>query len=193
MSEPLLGTIALFGFNFAPRGWAFCQGQLLAISQNSALFSLLGTTYGGNGTTTFALPDLRGRVPMGQGSGPGLSPRVMGEVAGTESLSLVTANLPAHVHGVDLSSAVVNANVRNVPGNTRNPTGAFLAAEASGVTATYSNDGGATGTLAPGAITISNVPTNTTPAGSNIPIGIVQPYLVVNYCIALEGIFPSRN
>jgi len=100
MSQPFVGQISIFGFNFAPRGWAFCQGQLLSIAQNSALFSLLGTTYGGDGVTTFGLPDLRGRVPNGVGQGPGLANYVQGEVSGTESATLTVNNLAAHSHGV---------------------------------------------------------------------------------------------
>src|SRR5690606_5156315 len=98
MSEPFLGEIRMVGFNFAPRGWAFCQGQLLSIAQNSALFSLLGTMYGGNGTTTFALPDLRGRSPVGMGNGPGLTPITQGELAGTENVTLLSTQMPMHTH-----------------------------------------------------------------------------------------------
>src|SRR5499426_4244130 len=98
MSEPFLGQIQPFGFNFAPTGWATCDGQILSIAQHTALFSLLGTTYGGNGQTTFRLPDLRGRVPVHQGQGPGLSPYTLGEVTGTENVTLITTQIPAHNH-----------------------------------------------------------------------------------------------
>src|SRR5215510_14547912 len=100
MSEPFLGEIIMFGGNFAPRGWAKCQGQLMSISQNSALFSILGTTFGGDGVTTFGIPDLRGRSPLGDGTGPGLAPMVLGEIAGVESKTLLTTNMPAHNHAV---------------------------------------------------------------------------------------------
>src|SRR5439155_18983562 len=109
MSEPFLGEIRLFGFNFAPRGWAFCQGQLLPIAQNTALFSLLGTTYGGNGQTTFALPDLRGRVAVGFGQGPGLSNIDLGQVSGAETATLTQAQMPAHGHLASVSQAAASS------------------------------------------------------------------------------------
>ena len=117
-SEPFLGEISMSGFNFAPRGYAFCAGQLLSISQNTALFVLLGTTFGGNGQTTFALPDLRGRVPMGEGSGPGLTPKTLGEVSGAETTTLTTNQIPQHNHSLN---AVSDA------GDTSSPANAFLA------------------------------------------------------------------
>src|SRR3712207_3315813 len=104
MSEPFIGEIRMVGFNFAPRGWATCDGQLLSIAQNTALFSLLGTTYGGNGQTTFALPDLRGRAALHQGQGPGLTNRVIGEASGTETVTLTTNQMPSHSHGVNANS-----------------------------------------------------------------------------------------
>src|SRR5215207_9632471 len=103
MSEPFIGEIRMFGGNFAPRGWAFCEGQLLSIAQNTALFSILGTTYGGNGTTTFALPDLRGRVPIQPGQGPGLSPYTLGQMSGQENVTLLITNIPAHTHTLGAS------------------------------------------------------------------------------------------
>src|SRR5262245_64766586 len=118
MSEPFLGEIRMFGGNFAPRGWAFCNGQLLSIAQNTALFSLLGTTYGGDGQTTFALPNLQGRFAMHWGNASGLSPRTLGEVSGTESVTLLTSQLPAHTHPV----AAISAD-----GNTESPVGAVWA------------------------------------------------------------------
>src|SRR3982751_6487214 len=104
MSNPFLGEIRMAGFNFAPRGWAFCAGQLLPISQNDALFALVGTTYGGDGQTTFGMPDLRGRVPINQGQGPGLSNYVMGQMSGTESVTLITAQIPPHSHAINAAS-----------------------------------------------------------------------------------------
>ena len=104
MSEPFVGEIRIFGFNFAPRGWALCAGQLLSISQNTALFSILGTNYGGNGTSNFGLPDMRGRIPLGSGQGPGLSPVAVGEQSGTESVTVVVSNMPVHRHGAGCAS-----------------------------------------------------------------------------------------
>lgn len=175
MSTPFVGQISLFGFPFAPSGWAQCNGQLMAISQNQALFALIGTTYGGNGVQTFGLPDLRGRVPLHYGNGPGLSPYVIGQVAGVEQVALTQANLPAHSHSAAL----------NVAAGTR---GAVPAAS------NYLE----TNTTVPPSPAPTLVPLN--PAGitvgltgSNQSFPILQPYLAVNYCIALQGIFPSRN
>jgi microcystin-dependent protein len=188
MSEPFLGQIMLVPYNFAPRGWAFCSGQILSIAQNTALFSLLGTTYGGNGQTTFALPDLRGRVPVSSGQGPGLSNYSLGQVSGTETTTLLITQMPQHTHGV----GPLTINAKSGPGNTRSPELALPAMEASGVTATYSNDGAPPNiTLSP--LAISAPPGTIQPTGGNQPFSIVQPYLTLNYCIALEGIFPSRN
>src|SRR5215211_4319727 len=118
MSEPFIGQIMLVPYNFAPRGWAFCAGQILPIAQNTALFSLLGTTFGGNGQTTFALPDLRGRAPIGQGQGPGLSNISLGEAAGTETVTLLSTNMPAHSHTVtcDGGGSSSLSPVANLPG-----------------------------------------------------------------------------
>jgi microcystin-dependent protein len=167
LSEPFLGEIRVFGFNFNPRGWAMCAGQLMPISQNTALFSLLGTQYGGNGQTTFALPDLQGRVAVGQGSGPGLSPYIIGEVAGSENVILSQSQLPAHIH---------TQPVTNSAGTTTRPHNSVPAAGGSYAAA---GDGGAF--------------VATSIAGSGSPVEILQPLLVLNYCIALVGIFPSRS
>ncbi|RKR25994.1 microcystin-dependent protein [Acidovorax sp. 93] len=181
MSNPFLGEIRMFGGTFAPAGWAFCNGQLIAISQNSALFALLGTTYGGNGQTTFGLPDLRGRVPMGQGQGPGLSYRNLGEVTGIENVTLLSTNLPAHTHTVSLSSpATTSLGTLMEPGP-----GAIPAA---------SNQRNAQ--YAPSASANTQLPVstgNTTSAGNNSPVSVMQPSLAVSFIIALQGIFPSRN
>ncbi len=174
MDSPFLGMIALFGFNFPPRGWAICNGQLLSISQNSALFALLGTIYGGNGVTTFGLPDLRGRVPLGVGQGPGLSNYVQGQVGGTENTTLVAANLPAHTHTVNASTDIASVG---------SPAGNSLGASARGGITPYVV--GNANQVAMGATTSS--------VGSNTAINNMQPYLTMNYCIALEGIFPSRD
>ncbi|MCC6536129.1 MAG: phage tail protein [Bryobacterales bacterium] len=166
--EPFIGQLMCVGFNFAPKNWALCAGQLLPIAQNTALFSLLGTQYGGDGRVTFALPDLRGRVPVGQGQGPGLSNYTIGEMAGTENVTLITSQMPQHTHAV-------NANAGD-------------AVEASPVNA-FPSAGGAYNTQAnttmnPGMAGI---------AGGNQPHPNQQPYLVLNWIIALSGIFPPRS
>ena len=172
-SEPFIGEIFMGGYNFAPRGYALCQGQLLSISQNTALFSLLGTTYGGNGQTTFALPDLRGRVPMGWGQGPGLSPNSLGQVSGTETVTLLVTQMPAHNHLV---------NAVSEPGDGSSPQGTFLANSGA-----LDKEYKATGTMV-------NMNANAVaPAGGSQPHSNMQPYLVLNIYIAIEGIFPSRN
>ncbi len=174
--EPFIGQLMLVGFNFAPKGWALCNGQLLSISQNTALFSLLGTTYGGDGITTFALPDLRGRSPIGFGQGPGLSNYVQGEASGTENTTLLVTNMPAHNHSI-----VAN----NGTGNTNSPEGAFLAGYGSAMPpeGPYTNASPNT-TLNPAAVGV---------AGQNQPFSILSPFLVLNWIIALEGIYPSRG
>jgi microcystin-dependent protein len=192
MSEPYLGMVILFPYNFAPRGWAFCNGQIMSIAQNTALFSLLGTTYGGNGQTTFALPDLRGRVPMSAGTGPGLSNRTLGELAGVENVTLVSTQMPVHTHNIT-HNLQAQANATTLPGTSRSPANALPALEAAGVTAVYNDQPIApNATLAAGAVSLTGAATAATAGGSQ-PFGIVQPYLVLNYCIALEGIYPSRN
>lgn len=174
--EPFIGMVGLFGFNFEPRGWAYCGGQILSIAQNSALFALLGTTYGGNGQTTFALPDLRGRVPIGQGQGPGLTPRTIGEVSGTETVTLLQSQMPAHNHPMTVSATI---------GTQNNPSEAFLAVATDLNEQAINVYGTTPNSIAnPQAIGI---------AGGTQPHQNMQPYLVMNYCIALEGIFPPRN
>lgn len=179
--EADLAMVFLFAGNFAPRGFASCEGQLLSISQNTALFSLLGTTYGGNGQTTFALPDLRGRTAVGQGQGPGLSPYVEGQMGGQETVTLTVSQLPAHNHSLNAYSG---------GGTTGAPAGAYLAAgpaTGSGPNATllktYASNPANT---ALGAVSIGN-------AGGNQPLPNLPPYLSMFYIIVLEGIFPSRN
>lgn len=172
MSEPFIGQIQTFGFNFAPRGWAFCDGQLLSIAQNNPLFALLGTTYGGDGRTTFGLPDLRGRVPLHEGTGPGLSPHPLGQRAGTES-----ATLHSHSQGTGKMRATAS------PANSNDPTGNSLA-----LGALYSTDAP---TVDMAADSVVNPDTDN--AGGGNSHDNMQPYLVLNTCIALVGIFPSRN
>lgn len=170
MAEPFLGQIALFPYNFAPQGWAFCNGQVMSIAQNSALFALLGTTYGGNGTTTFALPDLRGRVPVGFGQGPGLQSYSLGEQAGVEAVTLIQSQMPQHYHGVNCNTGDPD---QGGPGNNFLASGQVYAGAAS-----------------PGQ---AMNPAMLTPAGGSQPHENRPPFLALNYCIALQGIFPSRS
>ena len=191
MSQPFIGMIAIFPYTFAPKGWAFCQGQILSIAQNTALFSLLGTNFGGNGTTTFGLPDLRGRAPIGVGLGPGLSIIDLGQVSGLENMTLLANQMPTHTHTITLSNLTGVLHVRDGAGNSRTPVGNVPAVEAAGVTAMYSN-------AAPNALTAGSAVTvggtgTTDPAGQSLPFSIRNPYLGLNYCIALQGIYPSRN
>ncbi|QHS51741.1 phage tail protein [Edaphobacter sp. 12200R-103] len=176
MSDQYLGEIRPTAFNFAPVGWALCQGQILPISRYTALFSLLGTYFGGNGTTTFSLPDLRGRVGIGLGTGTGLSPYTIGESAGEENVSLTLNQIPLHSH---LASA--NAN----PGGNTSPQGSVW---------TQVNDGAGTSynDYAPPPPNVTMPPTTLSPTGGSQPMNILQPYLTLNYIIALEGIFPPR-
>ena len=172
VADNFLGEIRMVGFTFAPRGWAFCNGQLMPISQNTALFSLLGTTYGGDGQSTFALPDLRGRVPIHFGQAPGLSNYVQGEVTGTEAVTLTTNELPSHAHSV---APLTSKNEQT----TNRPDGAYPTV--GGIYASGQN---------------GNAPMAATPSaatGGNQPHPNLQPLLVVNFVIALTGIFPSRN
>ncbi|HEV7284221.1 MAG TPA: tail fiber protein [Kaistia sp.] len=199
MSEPFLGTVMIWAPNFAPRGWAFCQGQIMAISTNSALFSLLGVTYGGNGQTTFGLPQLAGRVPIGQGQSPGTSSYVLGETSGTESVTMTQANLPAHTHTALLSGLGVSIGATTANGTTTTPgtdkilaTGVAEAGGRAGTASIYADAGTSpTTTLAPATVTGGTIQVG--PTGSSIPFPVLQPYQVLNYVIALEGVFPSRN
>lgn len=175
-TEPFIGEIKIFGFNFAPQSYQMCSGQILSIAQNTALFSLLGTTYGGNGQTTFALPDLRGRVPVGFGSN-----YTLGEMSGMTSVSILTSNMPAHVHPA--TGISINVPVYEGGADTDSTVNALLANTSSGLYASATN-GSAAPVLASGV---------TGATGSSIPIGIENPYLTLNYSIALQGIFPSRN
>ena len=180
--QGFLGEIRLFAGNFAPRSWAFCEGQLLAISQNTALFSILGTTYGGDGRTTFGLPDLRGRAPVSQGTGPGLSTHRLGQRGGTEHETLNTTQLPSHHH--NLSTGVMTVGVEGKGTTTiETASGNFKG----NVTGGFRSVGGG-GTLANGAIQ-----GNSTNVGGNLSHTNMQPYLAIHYIVALQGTFPSRN
>ena len=169
MATPFLGQLMAVAFNFPPRGWAFCNGQILAINQNQALFALVGTYYGGNGTTNFALPNLQSRTPVGMGQGPGLSPYNIGQLGGEESHTITQSEMPQHIHFVSASSAAGSVAV---------PAGNLL-----GNSAMYINTP-LDSSLAPGFIANS---------GGSQPHTNLEPYLVINWCIALQGIFPSRN
>lgn len=171
--EAMMGEIKMFAGNFAPRGWAMCNGQLLQISQNSALFSILGTTYGGDGRTTFALPDLRGRVAVHAGSGTGLIRKQLGQSAGEETVNITIKNLPSHSHTVKAVAEVGDEGL---------PNGNLLASNSS-ANKSYS-------TLSANATMNKEMVENT---GGNLPVNNMQPYLTVNYIICIEGIYPSRN
>lgn len=170
MADPFVAEIRIFPFNFAPSGWAFCNGQLLPISQNTALFSLLGTIYGGDGKSNFSLPNMGGKAPMHPGQGAGLSQHDLGETGGSESVSLIEAEIPTHTHlfrGVDWV-----ANRRLAQGSTFGTGNTIFVTGAS-----------ANGTMANEALA---------PAGGDLPHNNMQPYLTLNFCIALQGVFPSR-
>jgi microcystin-dependent protein len=182
MSSPFVAEIRMFGFNFAPTGWATCDGQLLPISQNTALFSLLGTFYGGNGQSTFALPNLQGMVPINQGQGNGLSNRFLGETAGSENVTLLTTQIPIHSHTVNVTSAVGNV----ATSNTNQPAAPTKGNPVSGLTqGRYYSVGTANTTLNPA--------TAIAPNGSSLPHNNLMPYLTVLFCIALQGVFPPRS
>jgi microcystin-dependent protein len=177
MSSPFVGEIQIFGFNFAPVNWALCNGQTVPITQNSALFSIVGTTYGGNGVSTFALPDLQNRLPVHSGQGPSLSNYVFGQASGASSVALTQGQLPSHTHtaGSPVAAAATTAN----------PVGAFPAQAASGTP--YAATAGATmGGTKVAAPTLGL-------AGSGLPHNNLMPYQCVNFCISLYGVFPTRN
>jgi microcystin-dependent protein len=179
--ESFISQISMFANNFPPRGWAFCNGQILSIAQNTALFSLIGTTYGGNGQTTFALPNLQGRVPIHPGQLAGGSNYVLGETSGTENTTLTSSQMPAHTH----PTTVTIQSAASTQSPTTEPAGAVLVGGTTfGIFApapdgTAMNPGMATATVGV--------------AGSSQPVSILQPFLCINFCICLEGVFPSRN
>jgi microcystin-dependent protein len=173
MADPFVAEIRIFPFSFAPKGWAFCDGQLMPISQNTALFSLLGTTYGGDGKSTFALPDMQGNAPMHPGQGPGLSLHDLGETGGSETVTLLESEMPAHSHSLNASKADAIERV---------PTAQLPAKGVGGIVA-YA---------APGALTQLSF-TGLTPNGSSFPHNNMMPYLTLNFCIALQGVFPPRT
>ena len=172
MADPFVAEIRIFPFNFAPRGWAWCDGQLLPLSQNTALFSLLGTTYGGNGKSNFALPDLQGRAPMHPGQGPGLSLHDLGEVGGSETVTLLESEIPSHSHALNASAA---DGFDQSPVGNRMATGVGIGQYAT-----------------PGALTQLSA-LALSPAGGDQPHNNMQPYLTFYFNIALQGVFPPRT
>lgn len=175
-----MAEIRLFAGDFAPKNWALCAGQILNINTNQALFSLLGTTYGGNGQISFALPDLQGRAPMGTGRPPAVNTFVLGQMDGSNTTTAILTNLPAHTHAASGSFAV---SAYSDGGSVGSPTGAYLAA----LSGLYSNKP-ADSTLSPVSVSV-----NTGMTGSNAPISVQQPYLGINYIICMAGIYPSRS
>jgi microcystin-dependent protein len=172
MADPFVAEIRIFPFNFAPKGWAWCDGQLLPLSQNTALFSLLGTTYGGDGKSNFALPDLQGNAPMHPGQGPGLSLHDLGEVGGSETVSLLQSELPAHSHSYSVSGQIGISNTPPLQ----------LCAVGDGINL-----------YAPATNLTPMAPESLTPAGGAAPHNNMQPYLTFFFCIALQGVFPPRT
>ncbi|MEO6238347.1 MAG: tail fiber protein [Vicinamibacterales bacterium] len=187
--DPFVGQILWLPFTFPPRGYAFCQGQLLPISQNTALFSLLGTTYGGNGQTTFALPNLQGAAPVGFGQGPGLSDYVQGETGGSETVALSLAQMPSHTHPVGAAAGSIAC--KNGRGNQQTPAGNVPAIESTGVTATYGSAPTAA-TMQAGSVALGGTAAAAV-SGAGQGHENMQPYLTLNYCIALQGVFPPRS
>jgi microcystin-dependent protein len=174
MADPFVAEIRIFPFNFAPRGWAWCDGQLMPISQNTALFSLLGTTYGGDGRSTFALPDLQGRAPMHPGQGPGLSLHDLGETGGSETVSLLESEIPAHTHAFKTSADLPDS---------RTPDSTAVLARSSGANAYQTSTAGL----------VALDPQSLAAAGGDQPHNNMQPYLTFYFCIAMQGVFPPRT
>lgn len=173
--DPFVAEIRIFSFNFAPKGWAFCEGQLLPISQNTALFSLVGTYYGGDGKSTFALPDLQDSCAVGAGQGPGLTDRFLGEIGGAPFVTLLESEMPAHTHAFQGS---INLSTTSLPSDT---------------TAFAKATGGSSYKASPFGTTVAMAPQAMTPAGGGLPHNNMMPFLALNYCIALQGVFPARN
>lgn len=176
MADPFVAEIRIFPFNFAPKGWAFCNGQLLPISQNTALFSLLGTTYGGNGQSTFALPDMQGNAPMHPGQGPGLSLHDLGETGGSDTVTLLLSEIPAHNH-------LINDHAAD-PADTPAPGPNFMLAKSAGGSAYQSNSTQNLTNFNPLMLSL---------AGGNLPHNNLMPFLTLNFNIALQGVFPPRT
>jgi microcystin-dependent protein len=180
MADPFVAEIRIFPFNFAPRGWAFCDGQLLPISQNTALFSLLGTTYGGNGQSNFALPNMQGNAPMHPGQGPGLSLHDLGETGGSQFITLLETEMPSHTHALQGNTA--NATSGSPNGNSYSK-GNW----------SFAGDGGAVATYTVTAPNVQLNPLAVTISGGSLPHNNMMPFLTLNFCIALQGVFPPRT
>jgi microcystin-dependent protein len=174
MADPFVAEIRIFPFNFAPKGWAFCNGQLMPLSQNTALFALLGTIYGGNGKSNFALPDLEGRAPMHPGQGPGLSLHDLGETGGSETVTLLESEMPAHIHTMNANAAPADLQL---PAPDR----------------AMARSGGGNAYKAPSPPLTQLSPQALAPAGGDLPHNNMQPYLTYNFNIALQGVFPPRG
>jgi microcystin-dependent protein len=181
MSQPFLGQIALFPYNFAPKGWALCQGQLMSISQNTALFSLLGTMYGGDGRSTFGLPDLQGRVPISSGQGPGLSSYAQGEQLGVETVTLLSTENGIHSHSLN---ATTNQGTGATAANNQMASAQSGSVHTGFTNATMYTTASPDTFFSPFAVSFT---------GGSLPHNNIQPYQVLSYCIALQGIFPARN
>ena len=175
MADPFVAEIRILPFNFAPKGWAFCDGQLLPLSQNTALFSLLGTTYGGNGKSNFALPNLQGSAPMHPGQGPGLSLHDLGEMGGSETVTLLESEIPAHSHTLKANPTF---------GDTPSPANNVTLARPANISLYQTNTNSSLAQMAPEALP---------PAGGDQPHNNMQPYLTLNFCIAMQGVFPPRG
>ncbi len=176
MSQPYIGEIKMFAGNFAPRSYALCNGQILSISQNTALFSILGTTYGGDGRVTFALPNMQGNAPMGKGNGAGLTPRFLGEVSGEAAVTLLTTEMPAHIHSMQCNQT---------GGSSNDPTGATFGGGSRGDANFYA--------AASPFTAVQMAPQSIAPTGGSQGHNNMQPYAVVTFIIALQGVFPPRN
>jgi microcystin-dependent protein len=174
VADPFVAEIRIFGFQFAPKGWAFCDGQLLPISQNTALFALLGTMYGGDGKSTFGLPDMQGNAPMFFGDGPGLTPRFEGEMSGVETITLIDSEMPFHQHALQANTS---------PGDLPSPAPTRSLARSAPFIYKTPPPAQAPQPMAPQAVT---------PAGGSLPHNNMMPYLTLNFCIALQGVFPAR-
>lgn len=211
--DDFTGQIIAVGFSYAPQNYAFCAGQLMPISNNPALYSLIGISFGGDGRATFGLPDLRGRTPIGAGSGPGLTPHTLGDRAGHEYVQLTTLQLPPHTHtgdtltvslaglSVDLTGVTGTQQISDLPGDTDSASDAYVAASSSG-NDVYTEDASTLGSMKPGTIQLAGNATITGSGsvsgdvsftGGGSPISVMQPYLAINYCMCLQGIYPPRS
>jgi microcystin-dependent protein len=191
MGTPYLSQIDMFSFGFPPKGWAMCNGQLLPINQNQALFSLLGTTYGGDGRVNFALPDLRSRIAIGFGQGPGLAPYSLGERSGAETRTLSLNEMPAHTHPVDITNLIANARCKNGLADQHSPVGNVPGVGTTASTTVYSSADPDANMSASSLVVGGTAAANS--SGGGQPHSNVQPYLTINFCIALQGIFPSQS